>query len=128
MHSTKAPNLRAAWAKRHKQIDRIHRIFDLLPMTDKDGNALARCLAMLMRGRDLTPDQEVTYQWWSNWLKAIDTTCLAMQIETALVQRQLPAVVRIELTNAQARLWAGKDMTSRQAGLWGAYIVSRRCA
>jgi hypothetical protein len=119
-------NPQAAWAFRQKQIDRIHQIIDLFPMSDEDGDALAGCLATLMRDRELPKDQKETYQWWNAMLKASHTGCLASNIGITLAGQNLSVVVREELADAHQRLRTGNDMTSRQAGLWGHHLKRPR--
>jgi hypothetical protein len=124
----------AEWWARRRRIDRIREILNTFPeMTEEDGEVLAGCLAALLRGRNLTPDQEAMYRWWWEWLSDMNTTArrqsrkptLAEQVATALEVLALSKRLRGEMTDALARLQSGGKMTNRQAGLWGSSILPK---
>lgn len=125
MTVTKASTKQQAWMKR-RQIKRILRILEVLPVSDQDGEILSEYLDSVLEDRCPTPEQQTAYDHWNGRLKTLDTAGLAKKVEAALARISLTAVVQAELTDALARLTAGLDMTPRQAGLWGAHVVSRK--
>ena len=116
----------AEWWARRRRIDRIREILNTFPeMTEEDGEVLAGCLSTLLRGKDLTREQENAYEWWDGWLKTRHQGCLASIVGFSLAVRDLPAVVHDELMEARRRFRRGEDMTPRQAALWGHHVVKR---
>ena len=119
-------NPRAAWVLRQEQIRHVRKIFKRFPeMDDQTGDLLASCLAALMRGHDLSPEQEEACRWWNAWLKVSDQGRFASIIGFSLAVRKLPIVVHDELVEACQRLRRGEDMTPRQANYWGSHVVKR---
>jgi hypothetical protein len=115
----------ADWSAR-RRADYIHYILEEFPeMDDADGEILADCLATLMLGHNLTPEQENACRWWDAWLKTRRQGCLASIVGFSLAVRDLPAVVHDELMEARQRLRRGEDMTPRQAAFWGNHVVKR---
>ena len=116
----------AEWWARHSQTDFIQYVLAEFPeVADADGEALANCLATLVQGRDLSPEQENTCRWWDDWIKRLHQGCFASIVGVSLSVRDLPVTVHDELMEACQRLRRGEDMTPRQASLWGHHVVKR---
>jgi hypothetical protein len=124
---TKFQSYTAGWSEHRNRIKFIHYVLEQFPeMDDADGEILADCLASLMQGHDLSPDQENACRWWDAWLKTIHQGCFANIVGFSLVRRDMPtAAIRDELVEARQRLCRGEDMTPQQAGYWGHHAVKR---
>jgi hypothetical protein len=128
----KSQFLAAEWWVR-RRFGRIRKILDQFPdMGNPDGEILAGCLATLLRGQELTPDQEARCCcWWWRWFSDVDTAAkrqrrgqtLVEKVEAALATLCLSKFMRAELTNALERLQNGGRMSPCQAGLWGTHVL-----